>query len=72
MNQDISSIKKQKNAFFNLYNQKTSNINSKFNDNDDFSEDVFEIYNISEGQRINTLETRPDFLTFSAKTHNCL
>ena len=48
-------------------NKKTSNIISKFND--DFSEDFFEVLHISVGQKIKILENRPDFLTFSAKTH---
>jgi hypothetical protein len=46
----------------------TSNIISELND--DFSEDFFEVLHISVGQKINILETRPDFLTFSAKTQN--
>ena len=48
--------------------KKTSNIISKFND--DFSEDFSEVLHISVGQKIKILETRPDFLTFSAKAHN--
>ena len=46
----------------------TSNIISELND--DFSEDFFEVLHISVGQKIKILETRPDFQTFSAKTHN--
>jgi hypothetical protein len=42
---------------------------SKFND--DFPEYFFEVLHISVGQKIMVLETRPDFLTFSAKTQNC-
>jgi hypothetical protein len=38
--------------------------------NDDFSEDFFEVLHISVGQKIKILETRLDFLTFSAKTQN--
>ena len=51
-----------------LYSNKTSNIIWKFNDN--FSEGLFEVLHISVGQEIKILETRPDFLTFSAKTQN--
>ena len=43
------------------------NIISEFND--DFSEDFFEVLHILVGQKIKILENRPDFLTFSAKTH---
>ena len=64
-NQEIFSIAKRINAFFSFLQQKTSNIISKFND--DFSEEL----HISVGQKIKILETRPDFLTFSAKTQNC-
>ena len=56
--------------FFHFYSNKTSNIVSKFND--DFSEDFFEVLNIFVGQKIKILETRPDFLTFSAKKRNRL
>ena len=49
--------------------EKTSNNILKFND--DFSENFFEVLHISVGQKIKILETRPDFLTFSAKTQNC-
>ena len=45
----------------------TSNIISELND--DFSEDFFEVLHIFLGQKIKILENRPDFLTFSAKTH---
>ena len=67
-NQENFIIEKTKNAFFHFYNQKNSNIISKFNHN--FSEDFFEVYNISVPQKIKILETRPDFLTFSAKPQN--
>jgi hypothetical protein len=50
--------------FLNFYTKKTSNIISKFN------EDFFEVLHISVGQKIEILETFPDFLTFSAKTQN--
>jgi len=63
-------LKKRKNAFFHFYNQKTSNIISKIND--DFSEDFFEVLHVSVGQKMTILETRPDFVTFSPKTHNRL
>ena len=53
--------------FFHLHSKKTSNIISKFNE--DFSEDFFEVLHIFLGQKIKILENRPDFLTFSAKTH---
>ena len=46
----------------------TSNIISKLNDN--FSEDFFVVLHILLGQKIKILENRPDFLTFSAKTHS--
>ena len=46
----------------------TSNIISELND--DFSEVFFEVLHISVGQKIKILETRPDFLTFLAKTQN--
>ena len=55
--------------FFQFFIKKTSNIISELND--DFSEDFFEVLHISVGQKIKILETRPDFLTFSAKTQNC-
>ena len=45
----------------------TSNIISELNDN--FSEDFFEVLHIFVGPKKNILENRPDFLTFSAKTH---
>ena len=48
----------------------TSNIISELND--DFSEDFFEVLHIFVGQKIKILENCPDFLTFSAKTHNRL
>jgi hypothetical protein len=54
--------------FFQFFIKKTSNIISELND--DFSEDFFEVLHISVGQTIKILETRPDFLKFSAKTHN--
>ena len=50
------------------HSKKTSNIISKFNE--DFSEDFFEVLHISVSQKMKILETRPDFLTFSAKTQN--
>jgi len=56
--------------FYHFFRKKTSNIISELND--DFSEDFFEVLNISVGQKIKILENRPDFLTFSAKTHNRL
>jgi hypothetical protein len=40
--------------------------------NVDFSEEYFEVLHIFVGQKIKILENRPDFLTFSAKTHNRL
>ena len=48
----------------------TSNIISELNE--DFSEDFFEVLHISVGKKIKILENRPDFLNFSAKTHNLL
>ena len=48
---------------------KTSNIISKLND--DFSENFFEILNISVCQKMMILENRPDFLTFSDNTPGC-
>ena len=53
--------------FFNFFIKITSNIISELND--DFSEDFFEVLHILVGQKIKILENRPDFLTFSAKTH---
>ena len=53
--------------FFHFSRKKTSNIISKLND--DFSENFFEVLHIFVGQKIKILETRPDFLTFSAKMH---
>ena len=38
----------------------------------DFSEDFFEVLHISVGPKMKVLETRPDFLTFSAKTQKLL
>ena len=52
-------------SFF--FSKNTPNIISKLNDN--FSEDFFEVLHILVGQKIKILENRPDFLTFSAKTH---
>ena len=52
-------------SFF--FSKNTPNIISELND--DFSEDVFEVLHILVGQKIKILENRPDFLTFSAKTH---
>ena len=54
--------------FFNFFIKITSNIISELND--DFSEDFFEVLHISVGQKIKIFENRPDFLTFSAKTHS--
>jgi hypothetical protein len=54
--------------FFHFFRKKTSNIISELND--DFSEDFFDVLHISVGQKRKILENRPDFLTFSAKTHN--
>ena len=56
--------------FFHFFRKKTSNIISELSD--DFSEDYFEVLHISVGQKIKILENPPDFLTFSAKTHNRL
>ena len=50
--------------------QQTPNIILELND--DFSEDFFEVLHIFVGPKIKILENRPDFLTFSAKTHNGL
>ena len=52
-------------SFF--FSKNTPNIISELND--DFSEDFFEVLHIFVGQKIKILENRPDFLTFSAKTH---
>ena len=52
-------------SFF--FSKNTPNIISELND--DFSEDFFEGLHILVGQKIKILENRPDFLTFSAKTH---
>ena len=59
--------KKRKSDFFHFFSKNTPNIISKLND--DFSEDFFEVLHILVGQKIKILENRPDFLTFSAKTH---
>ena len=56
--------------FFHIFTKKNSNIISKFID--DFSEDFFEVLHVSVGQKMTILETRPDFVTFSPKTHNRL
>ena len=56
--------------FVNFYSKNPSNMISKFNE--DFSEDCFDVLLIFVGQKIKILENRPDFLTFSAKTHSCL
>ena len=53
--------------FLQFFIEMTSNIISELND--DFSEDFFEVLHILLGQKIKILENRPDFLTFSAKTH---
>ena len=66
INQEIFSAEKR--FFFHFYSKKISNIISK--NNEDFSENFFEVLHISVGQKIKILETRPDFLTFSAKTQN--
>ena len=55
-------------SFF--FSKNTPNIISELND--DFSEDFFEVLHIFVGPKIKILENRPDFLNFSAKTHNCL
>ena len=69
MNPRIFSIEKTKKwIFFHFFRKMTSNIISELND--DFSEDFFEVLHISVGQKIKILETRTDFQTFSAKTHN--
>ena len=60
----------EKKNIFHFYSKKTSNIISKINEN--FAEDFLEVLHISVGQKIKILETRPDFLTFSAKTQNCV
>ena len=52
-------------SFF--FSKNTPNIISELND--DFSEDFFEVLHILVGQKIKILGNRPDFLTFSAKTH---
>ena len=39
---------------------------------DHLSEDFFEVLHISVGPKIKILENCPDFLNFSAKTHNRL
>ena len=46
-----------------FFSKNTPNIISKLND------DFFEVLHIPVGQKIKILENRPDFLTFSAKTH---
>ena len=53
--------------FFNFFRKNTPNFIQKLND--DFSVDFFEVLNIYLGQKTKILENRPDFLTFSAKTH---
>ena len=53
--------------FLFFFSKNTPNIISELND--DFSEDFFEVLHIFVGQKIKILENRPDFLTFSAKTH---
>ena len=56
--------------FFIFFLKKPSNIISELTE--DFSEDFFEVLHIFVSQKIKILENRPDFLTFSAKTHNRL
>ena len=68
MNPRIFSIEKV--DFFHFFRKMTSNIISELND--DFSEDFFEVLHSFVGQKIKVLETRPEFLTFSSKTQNCL
>ena len=63
----IFSIEKTKQLFFSFLEEKTLIIISEFN----FSENFFEVH-IFIDQKIKILETHPDFLTFSAKTHNHL
>ena len=71
LNPRIFSIEKTKKCFFfNFFIKMTSNIISELND--DFSEDFFEVLHIFVGPKIKILENRPDFLNFSAKTHNRL
>ena len=67
-NTSLMTWKNEKVFSLNFFSKKISNIISKFND--DFSENFFEVLHISVSQRIKILETRPDFLTFSAKTQN--
>ena len=57
----------KKSFFFKFIMKMTSNIISELNV--DFSEDFFEVLHIFVGPKIKILENRPDFLTFSAKTH---
>ena len=59
--------KKEKVFFFQFFINMTSYIITELND--DFPEDFFEVLHILLGQKIKILENRPDFLTFSAKTH---
>ena len=66
INQEIFGIENI--FFFHFCSNNSKTITSKFNDN--FSEDFFEVLHISVGQIMKILETRPDFLTFSAKTQN--
>ena len=71
LNPRIFSIEKTKKCFFfQFFIKMTSNIISELND--DFSEDFFEVLHIFVGPKIKILENRPDFLNFSAKTHNRL
>ena len=65
--QEFLVLKKRISDFFPFFKE-TWNIISEFNNN--FSENFFEILHISVGQKIKILKTHPDFLIFSAKTHN--
>ena len=71
INPRICIIEKTKKLlFFNFFRKNTPNFIQELND--DFPEDFFEVLHIFVGPKIKILENRPNFLNFSAKTHNCL
>ena len=70
INQEIFSIEKRKKCIFFIFTVKKPQILFQ-NSMRIFLRILFEVLHISVGQKIKILKTRPDFLTFSAKTQNC-
>ena len=65
------ALKKRKMFLFHFFSKKTPQI--LFQDSMTIFQRIFlKVLHISVGQKIKILETRPDFLIFSAKLHNRL